>query len=85
MEVVESRRPERIVERTIGAGGRRRTRGTYTLTDAPGGGTHVQFELAFERIPLWERPLMLLLRPWLERGNRKAMGRLRETLTSRAG
>ena len=85
MEVVESRRPECIVERTIGAGGRRRTRGTYTLTDATGGGTHVRFELAFERIPPWERPLMVLLRRWLERGNQKAMEHLRVTLAGRGG
>lgn len=82
MEVVESRPPERIVERAIGSGGRRRTRGTYTLSDAPGGGTHVAFELAYELMPTPERVLSPLLRAWLRRGNQKAMDRLRAKLTA---
>ena len=81
MEVVESRPSERIVERAIGAQGRRRTRGTYTLSDAPGGGTHVASKLAYESMPPRERLLSPLLRIWLQRGNQKAMDRLRETLS----
>src|SRR3712207_4702249 len=38
-------RPSRTVERTTSAGGKRRTLGTYRLTDAPNGGTHVEFEI----------------------------------------
>ncbi len=81
MEVIESRAPERIVERAIGAQGRRRTRGTYTLSDAPGGGTHLAFELAYEVMPRRERLISPLLRAWLQRGNQKAMDRLRDTLS----
>ena len=80
MEVIESRRPERIAERAIGAQGRRRTRGTYTLAETADGGTHVTFELAYELMPARERLLSPLLRAWLRRGNQKAMDRLRATL-----
>ena len=82
MEVVDSRPPERIVERAVGAGGRRRTRGTYTLTDTPDGGTQVAFELAYEAMPTREKPISPLLRAWLQRANQKAMDRLRATLTA---
>lgn len=82
MEVLESRPPERIVEHAIGAGGRRRTRGTYTLSDAPDGGTRVAFEFAYELMPRRERLIAPLLRAWLQRGNQKAMDRLRATLSA---
>ncbi len=81
MEVLESRPPERIVENAIGAQGRRRTRGTYTLSDTADGGTHVAFELAYELMPARERLISPLLRAWLQRGNQKAMDRLRATFT----
>ena len=81
MEVFESARPERISERAIGAQGRRRTRGTYTLAEAADGGTHVTFELAYELMPTRERLISPLLRLWLQRGNQKAMDRLRATFT----
>ncbi len=84
MEVIESRRPDRIVERAVGAGGRRRTRGTYTLAEMPDGGTHVSFELAFEQMPARERLIAPLMAGWLRRGNQKAMDRLRETLSQRS-
>ena len=41
IEVVDAERPTRIVERNIGAGGKRIATGTYTLSDRPTGGTHV--------------------------------------------
>lgn len=81
MEVIESRRPERIAERATGAQGRRRTRGTYTLAETADGATHVTFELAYELMPTRERLLSPLLRRWLQRGNQKAMDRLRATFT----
>jgi uncharacterized protein YndB with AHSA1/START domain len=84
MEVVEARPPERIVERAVGANGARRTRGTYVLADAPGGGTDVRFELVYEAAPPVERLLAPVVRAYLQRGNRKAMERLRETLAARA-
>jgi uncharacterized protein YndB with AHSA1/START domain len=82
MEVIEAQPPERIVERAIGANGKRQTRGTYTLSDAPGGGTHVQFQLDYEKAPVPERLFSPLLRAWLQRANQKAMDRLREQLNT---
>lgn len=82
MEVVEAQAPERIVERAVSAKGKRQTRGTYTLADAPGGGTVVSFELAFEQTPAAERVLAPVMRAFLRRGNQKAMDRLREQLAA---
>ena len=80
MEVVKGEKPVTIAEESVSAGGRRRTRGTYTLGELPGGGTNVQFELAFlETLPA-DRIAAPLLRGWLRRANEKAMRRLRETL-----
>jgi hypothetical protein len=82
MEVVASEAPVTIAEESVSAGGRRRTRGTYTLDELPGGGTGVRFELAFLDTLPPDRIAAPLLRAWLRRGNAKAMQRLREMLTS---
>src|SRR5207302_8189757 len=47
IEVIEGERPNRIVERNVGAGGRRVATGTYTLEPTAGGGTLVAFEYAW--------------------------------------
>jgi uncharacterized protein YndB with AHSA1/START domain len=78
--VVEARLPERIVEQGVGAGGARRTQGTYTLEVAPDGGTLVRFDLEFLAAPALERALAPLTRAWLQRGNERAMQRLRDLL-----
>jgi len=80
MEVIAAQAPVTTVEESVGAKGRRRTRGTYTLEELPGGGTHIRFELAYVEMPLSERLMAPLLRAWLKRGNEKAMRRLGETL-----
>jgi hypothetical protein len=80
MEVVKGEEPVTIAEESVSAGGRRRTRGTYTLGELPGGGTNVQFELAFLEALAADRIAAPLLRGWLKRANEKAMRRLRETL-----
>lgn len=85
VEVLESVAPVRTVEETVGAKGRRRTRGTYTLEETPDGGTLVRFELAFIEVPPHERLLAPLLRGWLARANARAMVRLGETLATRPG
>jgi uncharacterized protein YndB with AHSA1/START domain len=82
MEVIEAQPPERIVERAVSGKGKRQTRGTYTLADAPGGGTLVNFELVYEKMPAAERLMTPLLRAFLKRGNEKAMERLREQLSA---
>jgi Polyketide cyclase / dehydrase and lipid transport len=80
LEVLESQAPVRTVERTVGAGGKRLTRGTYTLTEEPGGRTRVEFELVYEQGPASERMAAPLIRAVLRRANERAMERLREVL-----
>jgi uncharacterized protein YndB with AHSA1/START domain len=69
LEVLESQAPVRTVERTVGAGGKRVTRGTYTLTEQPGGGTRVSFELVYEQGPAAERMAGPLMHRVLQRAN----------------
>ena len=80
LEVIESRAPETTVEETVSAKAKRRTRGTYTLEELPGGRTRVRFELRWLQTPPLDRLLAPLSRGWLQRGNEKAMRRLAETL-----
>lgn len=80
MEVVDAKAPEMIAEEAVGAGGKRRTRGTYTLTERADGGTDIRFELRYLEAPAGERLAAPLLRLWLKRANAKAMRRLRKTL-----
>jgi hypothetical protein len=84
IRAVEAVAPERLVENTIGAGGRRVTRGTYTLIELGPSRTQIRFDLEFEQVPAHERLLLPLLRPYLRRVNRRAMDRLREQLAGRS-
>lgn len=79
-EVVESKRPDRIVEEGVGAKGKRRTRGTYYLSDRPGGGTDVAFELEWIAAPRSERLIPPLSRAFLRRTNGKSLRRLKKQL-----
>jgi hypothetical protein len=83
LEVIEAEPPRRSVEETISAGGRRRTRGTYVLDELPGGGTRINFELAWLEAPLSDRLAAPLVRALLERGNARAMRRLAAQLGDR--
>jgi hypothetical protein len=80
IEVIEAKAPERTVENATSAGGKRRTCGTYTLTELPGNRTLVEFEFAYETAPALERPALPLMRPWLRKANQRAMERLAEQL-----
>jgi uncharacterized protein YndB with AHSA1/START domain len=82
IEVVEAEPPRRIVEEDIGARGRRRTRGTYTLEELPNGGTRISFELAWLEAPRLERLGAPLSRAFIRRANGKAMRRLAKLLAS---
>jgi hypothetical protein len=82
MTVVESERPRMTAEESIGAKGRRRTRGTYTLTELPRGGTEVRFELRWLEAPLAERLLAPITRSVVGRANERALRRLVEVLGS---
>ena len=77
---LEEERPSRLVERTTSSGGKRKSLGTYRLTDAPGGGTHVEFEITYEEAPLLDRLAAPLGRAWLRKQNERSMERLRELL-----
>ena len=77
---VKAKAPERTVENATSAGGKRRTCGTYTLTELPGHRTLVEFEFGYLSAPALERPALPLMRPWLRRANEKAMERLAEQL-----
>jgi hypothetical protein len=80
LEVIEADPPHGTTEETVGAGGRRRTRGTYTLEELPGGGTRISFELAWLEAPLIERMAAPLTRAVVKRGNETSLRRLAERL-----
>ena len=84
IEVIEAEPPRRIVEESLSAGGRRRTRGTYTLDELPEGGTHIAFELTWLEAPKNERMVAPLMRAFMRRANGRAMRRLGKLLKSRA-
>jgi uncharacterized protein YndB with AHSA1/START domain len=84
MEVVEAVAPERIVEKAVSGGGKRRTRGTYRLEALDAGRTKIEFELAYELAPTGDRLLAPVVRPWLRKANARAMERLAEQLSHRA-
>ena len=79
-EVIDSERPERIVEEGVGANGKRRTRGTYYLSDRPDGGTDVAFVLEWLDAPRSERLIAPLTRAFVRRSNGKALRRLKKRL-----
>jgi len=81
-EVVEAEPGRMIKERNWARKGKRVGTGTYVLSDAPGGGTHIEFTYAFERVPGYERPLVPLMRSVLRKGNERAMTRLAEALAA---
>jgi hypothetical protein len=82
IEVFEVEPGHMIRERSIGAKGKRIAHGTYTLSDLPDGGTHIEFEFALQKVPAMERPLVPLMRKLLRTGNEKAMERLAALLAS---
>ena len=81
LAVVAAHPPATSVEETVGAGGRRRTRGTYILEEAPGGGTRISFRFEWLRAPLIERLAAPLTRSVLRRGNQRSLERLAQRLT----
>src|SRR3954453_16944942 len=82
IEVFEIDPGRMIRERSIGAKGKRIAHGTYTLSDLAGGGTHIEFEFALQRVPAMERPLVPLMRKMVRKGNEKAMERLAAQLAN---
>ncbi len=78
-EIVEAS-PQRLVEEGVGAGGKRRTRGTYRLEDRPDGGTAISFELAWLATSKAERLAPPLIRAFARRANGRAIRRLAKQL-----
>ena len=76
LQVIGADPPRETIEETVGAGGRRRTRGTYRLDSTPDGGTSISFEIAWLRIPLLERLAAPLTRAVMRRGNQRSLQRL---------
>ncbi len=84
LEVLESVPPSRTVEETVGAHGKRRTRGTYILDELADGATDVRFQLEYLQAPVSERLAAPLIRAYMRRANAKAMRRLGQTLADPA-
>jgi len=84
IEVFEVEDGRLIRERSIGAKGKRIAHGTYTLSDLPSGGTHVEFEFALQKVPALEKPFLPLMRKMVRKGNERAMERLAATLNDQA-
>lgn len=84
IEVFEAEPGRLIRERTVAAKGKRISHGTYTLSDLPGGGTHIEFEFALQQVPAMERPLVPLIRKLVKKGNERAMQRLAALLDDQA-
>ena len=84
LEVIATDPPRATVEETVGVGGRRRTRGTYTLEDTPAGGTRISFEIAWLQIPVLERLGAPITRAVMRRGNRRSLQRLAVQLAQRS-
>jgi hypothetical protein len=80
LTVIDAEPPVRTVEETVGAGGRRRTRGTYTLDELDPDRTEVRFRIDPLEVPRSERPLWPLSRAWLRRQNARSLERLRAQL-----
>ena len=78
-EVVEQEAPRLLVEDAVSSGGKRKTRGTYRLSEA-GGGTRIEFELEFLELPRSERLAPFLTRAFAKRINAKALRRLAKQL-----
>jgi ribosome-associated toxin RatA of RatAB toxin-antitoxin module len=79
-EVTEAEAPRQIVEQGVSSGGKRKTRGIYTLEPTSGGGTRIEFQLSFLQLPRSERLIPPLTRAFAKRVNAKAMRRLAQQL-----
>jgi hypothetical protein len=84
-ELVEVDDGRRLVEDGLGAKDKhgthkRQTRGTYTLAEAPGGGTEISFELAWLKASRAERMIPPMTRAFMRRSLAKGMRRLKKSL-----
>lgn len=82
IEVIDAHTPVRSVERNIGAGGKRVATGTYTLDELSAGGTRINFEYAWQKVPFDERLAAPLVRRAMRPALKTAMRRLAEQLST---
>ncbi len=75
-EIVEAEAPERLVEEGESAHGKRRTRGTYRLTEIDAGETRIELEIEWLKAPRAERIAPFVSRAFMRRANGKGMKRL---------
>ena len=85
IETVSSAPPASIVEHNVGAGGRRRASGSYSLDPLPTGGTRVSFEYAWREAPRSERLLSPLVRAVMRPPLQRSMQRLAAQLSASDG
>ena len=83
LEVIAAEPPIKNVERNTGAGGKRVATGTYTLDELPSGGTRINFEYAWQKIPLSERLSAPIVRRVMRPALARSMQRLAEQLQTR--
>jgi uncharacterized protein YndB with AHSA1/START domain len=74
--VIAVETPTRIVEESVGAGGKRRSHGTFVLEPVGADATRVSFTLTPVTLPASERLVWPVLRIWLRRQTQRAMLRL---------
>lgn len=76
IEVIDAVDGARTTERNVSAGGRRIGCGTYELTDLARGGTRVTFTYEWQKAPLEDRLLSVVVRPMMRRALQRALDRL---------
>jgi len=84
IDVIERDPPRRLVEQLVAAKGKRRARSVWTL-EPDGDGTLVTFTTEQQATPAIERALAPLTRRWIQRGNERALERLRAQSEDAAG
>jgi hypothetical protein len=84
LTVLSAERPRTTTEESIGARGKRRTRGTYTFDEVPDGGTRITFQLVWLEAPLAERLMAPITRAVVARANATALERLVGVLAENA-
>jgi uncharacterized protein YndB with AHSA1/START domain len=82
VEVIESRRPHRIVARNRHDNPVRVSQCAYTLGPLLDGGTHIDYEFAWVEMPLFERLLSPLSHAVRQRAETESMSRLAEILSA---
>jgi hypothetical protein len=75
-KVIESVAPERVVEQSESARGKRETRLTYRFVELEGGGTRIEYETEWLKTPRSERIAPFVSRAFMARATGKGMKRL---------